>query len=872
MGSKVKSVAVVFFLFFSVLFAFVPTVSAAAPVQSNENPASGSTDQELGFNWNVTVKDPDGDLMNVTITCIAAPSGSSFWPDHVNDSFIVPLSGMSYSTKYFVDVNATDGSSWTNATYNFTTKANPWTGWSDGWTISDIHTGSSTGYEQGNWSFSEHVSSGTLDELWIEANYSHWSVEDDSSWWNGNYTYAVNMTDVNNTFALLNDSGMNRSQGFGWVHHNDSDIDFLYPYIIFAYSSVSDYDVIMWSTQDVWALHWNGTNMTDIFTNASVVYPADDATDISDQWIQEGVYLRGEGNYYKYIYNEHNGSIKFKWWGNGVMNEPVGWAVDYIHANLTHTTSVSHGIGAWDPFSRNAVMQWDIMNIWQLNYTTNSSARCNISGYNESRPHMDFPVIDLGTWSEEVMSYFNNTYFGNMSVDAVRSIMKDNLTNHMNMESRMFEIAKPDAYQQNDTVYYYSCIIDNFTAFDPDTAYDEFLHLHVQMCPEYGIDASEYSDIAVAIDVDNNGVWDVNDRIYWAYAGGTYIVTELVYNGNGDVIPSIYDAYIWQTDQDAVGNLHRYDKHLNYVLNIPLADIIKSNSEPINTTDVFGLSIVTTTAALTWATQLPCVWQNWNETNEVPFWDESNCFSSAIEYFHNGSGEEGDVPNATSIGRWGEGVITGTMDASGTVSHNMSIEASFNDTLTTPSEDHALVNVTVYVNNTGAGNLSGIYLNLTWWNCSCSDLNMTFVSSNQHMSNFTWYNDSCYWIIHNTSIEPLTAGSTWHIWFIVNVTSCPGVSTATETLAVTGNASEMAVNATLTSTPTFRWGVSPASIPFASTTNYMTSFVIPVLVAVGVLILVVGMLFTTGVSRETLITSMIIIVLAAVFLKVIMGV
>ena len=125
MGSKVKSVAVVFFLFFSVLFAFVPTVSAAAPVQSNENPASGSTDQELGFNWNVTVKDPDGDLMNVTITCIAAPSGSSFWPDHVNDSFIVPLSGMSYSTKYFVDVNATDGSSWTNATYNFTTKANP---------------------------------------------------------------------------------------------------------------------------------------------------------------------------------------------------------------------------------------------------------------------------------------------------------------------------------------------------------------------------------------------------------------------------------------------------------------------------------------------------------------------------------------------------------------------------------------------------------------------------------------------------------------------------------------------------------------------------------------------------------------------------
>jgi len=175
-----------------------------------------------------------------------------------------------------------------------------------------------------------------------------------------------------------------------------------------------------------------------------------------------------------------------------------------------------------------------------------------------------------------------------------------------------------------------------------------------------------------------------------------------------------------------------------------------------------------------------------------------------VEYFET---------NATSLGRWGEGEITGTMDASGTVSYNMSIESSFDDSYSTSSENYSLLNVSIDVTNTGAGDLTEIYLNVTWWNCSCSDLNMTFVSSNQDISNFTWYNDSCYIIIRNVSNEPLTPASTWNIWYIVNVTACPEVSTATDTVEITGNASELSEDVTVTGddAPSFEWGYSPPS-------------------------------------------------------------
>lgn len=827
------------------------------PVNTIPIPTNGATGEDLNPTLSIDISDADSNTMNQTFWTNASGTWTAIGYNNNSGDATVSNSTTcfpSYSTKYWWNSSVEDGNgNWDNDTYYFTTK-DEWSGsWSEGWDISNSHSCSGTGYEYGNWSFSEHVADGTLDEAWTTANDSHWNISDESSWWSGNYTYYAFTTGINHTMAVLNNSGTNRSQGFGWVHHNDTDVDYLYPYIIFAYNGSQDYDLIMWSTYDVWALHWNGTNMTDIATGASVVYPADDAAAINDQWIQEGVYLRGEGNYYKYIYNELAGTIKFKWWGNGAFNEPDGWAAEFQHTNITHTGARCHGIGFWNPFGRATIMQWDLMNLWQLNYTVNTSAWCNISGYNESRPHMDFPVIDIGTWTEEI-SYFNGIAEGNLSVDLVRSIMKDNITNNMNMESRMFEMKAPGTGQQNDTVYYYSCLIDNYTSFDPESPYDEWLHLHVQMCPEQKIDTDEYGDIIVAIDVDNDHTWDANDRFYWSYADDTYTSYDMAFNGNGDGIPPIYSSGIWQTDSSAVGNLHRYNSHLNYVLNIPLADLITDVGVPLNVSNVFGLSIITTMSG-SLITEIPAVWQNWNETSETPFWDEETTLGFAMDYFLNGTGEEeGGLPNSTTIGRWGEGVISDSFDASGDINYNMSINASFNDTSSESDESYALVNVTINVTNNGAGNLNDIYLNISWWNCSCSDLNMTFVSSNQDISNWTWFNDSCYAIIHNVSNEPLTPGSMWEIWFIVNITNCSGVTTAAETLNITGNATELTEDVTVAGddAPEFNWGTTAdrVCVSFDGTVMDVGATANSVFVILGIILIIGSILLILGIVKK----------------------
>ena len=280
------------------------------------------------------------------------------------------------------------------------------------------------------------------------------------------------------------------------------------------------------------------------------------------------------------------------------MSQPPGWAVELHHDNYTTNDSRCYGLGGWNPDNLNGQIHYDLYNIWQLNYTLNESAYCDINGHNRSRPHMDFPVIDLNSWTEELMSYYNETYAGNFTADDARTVMKDNITNIMNMESRMWNQTSLDAGEQNDTVYYYSCVFDNFTAFDDDN-YDEWLHLHVQFCPDEEIDESEFAHIIVGIDVDNDHEADTNDRVYWTWADSTYLVNRHAYNGDGDAVTIAYNCSIWSTASEGIGNLHRYNSHLNYMINIPLADLVKESGEALNFSDVFGLSIITTNAQST---------------------------------------------------------------------------------------------------------------------------------------------------------------------------------------------------------------------------------------------------------------------------------
>ena len=647
-----------------------------------------------------------------------------------------------------------------------------------------------TGYEYGNWSFSEHINNtGVLEEEWFEHNNTDWYVSPNySSWWANNYTYEVNLTamDVNrdNTFAVLNHSGLNRTQGAGWLHWNMSQasVNPPYPYIIFAYNSTDNFDCVMWH-QDVdeqgWILHWDGTQFTDIHNGTVITIPETTGVDVSTSgpW-EQGYFI--DGWCYKYIYNEQNGSIKFKYWDPtvstyGIYNEPNSWFIEDTHINITNTTSQCQGIGVWDLENTTGLVQWDIINVWELNYTVNTSAWINISGHNESRPHMDYPVLDTGSLSEEVLSYLNNTLEGNLSSNALRTIIKDNITNPINMESRAVDfdyfVHFPSTGEQNDTVYYYSCVLDNYTQID-SSAYDEYLRLHVQYCPEDRIRSSEYADILIGIDVDNNRQQNKSDRVYWAYADSSYDITQFAYNGNGDPIEDNSSYNIYNSSIDNSLNLHRYNTHINFVVNIPLADLIKEDGHQLTTGDVFGLCIITTNASKNTDSEMPCVWQNWNETSESPYYAE-NSFEEAMTYFFNYTDEhDGPIGNSTGMGRWGEGEITGTMnDIEGKLETNISVNKTvWNGTAWTTrynasAGETVTFNITVVNNGNVVRNLvirDNHYDAVRHYIEGSSNITYPDGTRVNHEPNLTGWEDSCEYLPHghmqwNISATNLTA-------------------------------------------------------------------------------------------------------------------
>jgi len=95
-----------------------------APVLSSPDPSDGGISDSLNPILSITVNDGNGDEMDVTFRTNA--SGS--WEDIDTNSSVyngtysqTPSDMDSYSTPYWWSVNCTDGESWTNATYSFTT-------------------------------------------------------------------------------------------------------------------------------------------------------------------------------------------------------------------------------------------------------------------------------------------------------------------------------------------------------------------------------------------------------------------------------------------------------------------------------------------------------------------------------------------------------------------------------------------------------------------------------------------------------------------------------------------------------------------------------------------------------------------------------
>jgi len=90
-----------------------------APVFSNPNPSNNSVGNPLGFTWNITISDPDGDVFNWSIVCNNTQSNSANAAS--NGSKTLNLSGLTMNTTYTIWVNATDGNDTVNETFSFTT-------------------------------------------------------------------------------------------------------------------------------------------------------------------------------------------------------------------------------------------------------------------------------------------------------------------------------------------------------------------------------------------------------------------------------------------------------------------------------------------------------------------------------------------------------------------------------------------------------------------------------------------------------------------------------------------------------------------------------------------------------------------------------
>ena len=231
-----------------------------APTQSNPSPDDGTTGINLNPPLSVTVNDTNADSMTVTFRTNASGSWTNIGSNNsvYNGTYSQTPSNMnSLGTTYYWSVNVTDGTAWTNATYNFTT-ANQLNWWNTNWNYRKLGniTNNIIGYETeilvgnssgGNVTCEGHAQSdfddirfisysdnSTTVPYWRE-NYTtddqatFWinnSYNDSSIWMYYGNAGASTTSDGDTTFDLFDD--FNRADsatvGNGWTEDEDSGV------------------------------------------------------------------------------------------------------------------------------------------------------------------------------------------------------------------------------------------------------------------------------------------------------------------------------------------------------------------------------------------------------------------------------------------------------------------------------------------------------------------------------------------------------------------------------------------------------------------------------------------------------------------------
>jgi len=762
------------------------------------------------------------------------------------------------------------------------------------------------------WNVSEHFRDGTPDEYW---NVSHnkssvlrgtpWTVND--SKWNldayPGYTFDYSFMWNNSSgragdepfhWAIVNYSNMNRSQSLVFARAQNWSIDggeIYYGYIFKANNSSANPDqsadnmtAVLFGPKKCYVLQydnstgnlWDVANGTLITTNTT-----DGLTNYYNNWFNDQSYSDYydagfyNGTWIKTIYNSLCGYLQSKFWGNssdplrlGFLDEPTGWVIDQRISNISTNDSAMVGLAVWNPNGCQAVVQFDMFEVWRLNYTKNSSVTWSVA--EGGRPRMNFPIVNASSINTSLMTLILESFSGNLTMDNVTDFWIS-LTNNMSMESRPYypdpdTINEATARQelQNDTVYYYTAIISNANEFfeywfvggNPFIGNpDDILWLWVHDCPQKFEDALGANFLFISVDTDNDGEYNGWDRSFLCSDVGSGTWTGL--------IPDAEPEYFYNESYDIRGiqNLHRYNRHLYYNVMIPLTEFPHHSNESqdyLSTNDTFGLNIVTSNE--NWDDNV-CFWQNYNESNCSTHVNEDPV--TAKMFYMNAAVIDHGTPltiEDENVGRWGEGRIPWNPDEQLRGAFTVTVVKSANVTsissgLTTDTPH--IVNYSINVSNTNTGTLTNIQINETWFNCSCLTFNMTWLNKTWNRTNTgvtwrvtrentTWNNDSCYMIINITDLEE---DQYFNFTFQVDLRTCDNDTRAvvTNTATVTCDQTEV----TDSDTHSIRWATTQ-SLRIQATTSVFDVVatanavitILGIVLIIGAIMAIVGLVYS----------------------------
>jgi uncharacterized repeat protein (TIGR01451 family) len=336
-----------------------------------------------------------------------------------------------------------------------------------------------------------------------------------------------------------------------------------------------------------------------------------------------------------------------------------------------------------------------------------------------------------------------------------------NLSRLFNMESRAFNktsVPMPEQDNQEDNIYYYSTIMTNLTYEAP---YNNSMYIQIEECTDG--EKNWYDGAVVAIDVDNNQVWDDNDMaFYWFTVGSdiwytVYKGTVCIYHDKTSAwdpdmniwfgIDFTNTSYSWYDESSSLfPPVHRYSPHRVYYINIPLYYLEKGSvgsGNYLNVNETFGLHIMTTDNDYSASP----VWENWNETDESYYVGNGNDadstwtnYMNCTDYLECIAFEEGFWNGVTSthMQYWAHGRI---LNNSGTLQEttyliNATKTANIS-TITNMAIDN-LVNYTIKICNNGDFTVTDVIVNDTF------PSGVVYISSSLPSVNVTNPYDNCY--------------------------------------------------------------------------------------------------------------------------------